>query len=340
MSLLVFAATSWVNVESPKAKTAPRFAGGRHVLISLARGPILESDTSQGIDAATWAAWQAPDRSLHLSLLNGLQSRLSPAPFGLEAFADRLDRISLTFDQNGRRVLAMSAGGTITVSRIIPGPTLAEESISWSGVDGLAWFDGYLRDVSSGEATDTMVFYLPASRDRIFFRVQSENFAVERTYLMLVQPSSLDHIALSQNRLILYVTDKSGLTSSVVSERYPLHFADAMVSSAMIMSGVDFPTVLSPDASSDSMTSSALILSGVDFPTVLSPDATGDSMTSSALILSGVDLSTVISPDASGDSMVSSAAIVSGADVETVIPGGDTTEYLVSSAIIFGGSIA
>jgi hypothetical protein len=339
MSLLVFAATSWVLVDSPKVKTAPRFTGGRHVLVSLARGPILESDTSQGVDAATWAAWQGSDRRLHLSLIQDKRDS-SPAPFGLESFAESLDRISLSFDQNGRRVLALSASGIITVSRVIPGPPLAQESISWSGVDGLAWFDGYLRDVSSGEATDTMVFYLPESRDRVFFRIQSENFAVERTYLMLVQPSSLDHIALSQNRLILYVTDKSGLTSSVVSERYPLHFADAMVSSAVIVSGVDFPTVLSPDASSDSMTSSALILSGVDLSTVLSLDASSDSMTSSALILSGVDLSTVISLDASGDSMTSSAAIVSGADVETVIPGGDTTEYLVSSAIIFGGSIA
>jgi hypothetical protein len=338
MSLLVFAATSWVLVESPKAKTAPRFAGGRHVLVSLARGPILESDTSQGIDAATWAAWQAPNKNLHLNLLNGTQSPSSPAPFGLENFSDRLDRISLSFDQNGRRVLALSSAGSISLSRLLPGPV--ESRVTWSGVDCLLWFDGLFRDVAGGEPTDVIAFYLPASRDRIFFRIQSENFAVERTYVALSQASSLDHIALSQNRLVLYVTAKDQTTSSVVSDRYPLRFADSMTVGASIRSGEDKQVIVVTDPSADSMTVGASIISGIDFSPLVSPDPSADSMQVAALLLSGADVLVLTSPDPSADSMTIGASILNGLDSLVLVTSDPLADSMTVGVSLISGSIA
>ena len=339
MSLLVFAATSWVLVESPKAKTAPRYAGGRHVLVSLARGPILESDTSQGVDVATWAAWQAPDKSLHLSLLNGSQSRLSPAPFGFETFSDRLDRISLSFDQNGRRVLALSSGGSISLSRLLPGPI--ESRVTWAGVDCLLWFDGLFRDVAGGEPTDVIAFYLPASRDAILYRIQSENFAIERTYIALSQTSSLDHIVLSQNRLVLYATgkDKVASTSSVVSERYPLRFADAMQVGASIISGVDALVIVSPDSNADSMQVGASLLSGIDLPVITSPDPSTDSMQVSASLLSGSDVLVITSPDSNADSMQVGASLLSGLDTLVLVTSDPLAESMTVGASLISGSI-
>lgn len=338
MSLLVFAATSWVLVESPKAKSAPRFAGGRHVLVSLARGPILESDTSQGIDVATWAAWQAPDKSLHLSLLNGSQSRLSPAPFGLETFADRLDRIALSFDQNGRRVLGLSSAGTISLSRLLPGPV--ESRVIWAGVDCLLWFDGLFRDVAGGEPTDVIAFYLPASRDAILYRIQSENFAVERTYHGLSQASSLDHIALSQNRLVLYVTGKDKTTSSVVSERYPLRSADSMMVGAAFVSGVDAQIIVSPDLIAEPLTVGAAILGGIDFSPLVLPDSSTEPLTLAALILSGSDVLVITSPDSSTESMTVAASVLAGVDTLVLVTSDPLAESMTVGAAIISGSIA
>ena len=322
LSLLLLAATSTFVVSPvPKVRTAPRFARGRYALVSLARGPTAEGDTSQGLDVASWAAWVDGSGKVRLQLVGDRNPQPDAAsPFGLETFdASSVQRLSLAFDQNARRVLALSSSGQVRISRVIPGPPLAEQSDSFAGFDCLLWFDGLLRDVAAGEATDVIAFYLPESRDRIKYRLQAENFAIEREYLALANPVSLDSVGISQNRLVLFVTDRAGVTSSVVSERYPLRFGETLNLAASFSSGQNIPTViLAPDQLEPNTLSLATsFTAGQNIPTV------------------------ILAPDQLEPNTLSFATSFSnGQNVLTVVGGGDTNEAISFNTAFTGGSIS
>jgi hypothetical protein len=338
MLLALYAALTVSVPVAPDISTSVRFAGNRHALVSVFPGPFAEGDTSQGLEAAPWAVWQGVDKKIRLAKL-GSQSNSSPEVFGLENWVNPLDRISLAFDQNGRRVVALSQAGTVSLSRVLPGPT--ENRVNWTGVDCLLWFDGLLRDVAGGEPTDVIAFYLAVTRDSIKFRIQSENYSIERTYATLTQPASLDALAMSQNRLVLYPTAQDGTTVNVISEPYgiKLRVDDSVQIGTALFSGADVSVVRFVDTNSDAAISSAAFVSGVDFSPLTSSDDQAETAFSGAAFVGGVDFSVITSSDAQADTAFSSAAFIGGLDVKTVFTGDPESDAVQVGAAFVSGVI-
>ena len=339
LALYAALATATATVSQPMTpdiSTSVRFAGDRHALVSVFPGPNAEGDTSQGLEAAPWAVWQGLDKKLRLAKL-GTQSNSSGEVFGLENWTTKLDRISLAFDQNGRRVVALSQAGTVALSRVLPGPV--ENRVNWAGVDCLLWFDGLLKDVAGGEPTDVIAFYLPLTRDSIKYRIQSENYSIERTYTALTQPSSLDALAMSQNRLVLYPTAQDSTTSNVVSNPYPYRLGETMSANVGLVAGGDVAVVASIDPASESLTLTAGLVEGLDYSPVASPDVTLELVAVSANLILGLDVLVVTEPDSSLDLITVVAGLNAGSIVQTVFDSDPNNEIMTVTAGLIGGSI-
>lgn len=206
-----------------------RFSGKRHILVSQpVPGPIAEADLSQGPNAKSWVLWVDEGGSAHQSLLPNANPELDlPPQYLSDVFWQDVIRVAIAPDQNARRVIAFQTQNSTTVSYVETGvPEIERRVVIPDAVDPILVWDGWL--LEDGGNTDITVFYLKTDRTQIFYRIQSELYAIERLYLTLLEPATMDGFKIVGRELCLAGQYKAAQTFwESRTDLYPIFSRDA-----------------------------------------------------------------------------------------------------------------
>lgn len=326
-------------MELPKVRTAPRFAGGRNLLLSLTPGPVAEGDTSAGLDGYGWAYWVDPQGVIrHQRAGDAPLSPDAPTPSFMAGVDGRaLYRISAAFDQNARRVLALSTQDQVTVSYLIPGPVDVEQRVSFAGCDALVFWDGLMRDYRAGEPTDVGIYYLSPDRLRLCYRLQLESYSTEHVLATLLTPCSLDTIARSGLTVAFYL-GASGKTLSLVSDNYPARGRDALSLGVTLQSGIHYEVVVQRDDIREQLNVSGALSGGNYYESIILRDPNSENIGVSAQLWAGSYFAVIVSRDPTSESVAASVSFQAGSYANVVNDAGGYGDGVSVSAALLGGS--
>lgn len=328
-------------MELPQILTRPRYAGGRNLLLSLTPGPIAEGDTTQGVDGYGWAFWVDSGGVIRYQRAGDAPlSPDAPTPAFMAGVDGRgLYRIGAGFDQNARRVLALSTRDSVTVSWLIPGPVDTENRLTFAGCDALVWWDGLMRDYRAGEPTDVGIYYLSPDRMRLCYRLQLEGYAVERTLATLSEPCSLDTIARSGLKVAFYLSPKGSKNGrGLVSENYPARGRDGLSLSAALVGGVHFEVIVQRDDIREQLNVSGALSGGNYYESIILRDPNGENIGVSAQLLAGSYFAVILSRDPTSESVAASVSFQAGSYANVVNDAGGYGDGVSVSAALLGGS--
>jgi hypothetical protein len=331
--------------ESVKARAAvaKRFAGGRIPLVALSLFGVAEGDASQGLEVSAAACW-VDSKLGEIRFQTGLGLQPVNPEANIASFLNGVDgrhfsKISLCPDQNSRRVIAWTENGVISVSRVvISGLDLVERRDSFAGLDCVLGFDGFLKSPESGEATDIIAFYLSADRKNLNYRLQFENFAIERNWSTFTVPVSLDVVARSENSLTTWVSPRNGTAFSVVSDPYPVHSSDNANLGVSLHGGVHYEVIVQRDPVLEGSSLGALLQAGTSFVTIVQIDPVLEGSSLGALLQAGVHFVTITQGDPILEGSSLGAQLQNGVSVDVVVDGGLYNEGSNLGVSLFGGS--
>jgi hypothetical protein len=319
---------------NPRAATARRFAGGRLPLVALALYGIADGDPSQGLEVSAAACWVDAGNGA-VRFQDGIRTTavdpLALVASGLEGVdGRRFTKLSLSPDQNSRRVIAWTENGVCTVSRIFAN---ADRRDSFEGEDCVLFWDGWLLGAdATGTATDVIAFYLSPDRLEVRYRLQVENYGVERVYGTLNEPCSLDAVARNGLNLALYLSPKGSRreTRALVSAPYPVRLGDGARIGVALQAGDYFEVIVLCDPTLETVGVGAALQSGNITETVVTRDAVLETVSVNVALHNGQNTETIIMRDGIEEACSLSSALQTGAYLEVIV----SSDPLADAAIL------
>lgn len=301
-----------MSYAAPYERPVPR--GG----FEIVHGPEALADTIVQQYRKRWIAWVATGGIRFTTYTQGMNlGDAVGSANGLFTSGERPPKFSFSFEQDALYALAFeSPTNTIKLRRFVSGtPT----EYTWTGKSPVLFYNGIVQPNTS--ITDLMAFYIKTPGDKIYVRVQRENFGTEHvlngalnaTLTELVKTEALD-IDGSWHQQI-WAKDDQGHDVVYQSRAYPPPFAHALdhMSLAVELSGgVHFNTVINASVS-DKMSVAVSVDSGLAFNTVLNRFAPGDLMSLGVLVnTSSYDLIIVSPGTRPSDSMSLNLSVDTG----------------------------
>lgn len=273
-----------------------------------------------------WVAWKAADG---IRILKNPPTPFQPssstgALSGLFDGDTDYTKLSIAFEQNGLPVIAVERSDKIELRRFVGDVPVAFE---WSvGKSPLVFFNGEVEYETP--LTDAVCYYLSPDGDKIFVRVQRENYATPHEMNSSLN-ASLDRLTKVDRvgeRVVIWAMSTGSLRSEVVQsvlisqlhDLWPVRFQESSSQSISWSGGLYVLQVIPAPSQSDSASQSVTWVGG-DYIEPIIPEDVGVEEASQFITLQGGSYDAVIvNADPVSDSANQSVTWVGG-EYELVI---------------------
>lgn len=239
-----------------------------------------------------------------------------------QAMPESVRRLSGTFDQSARAVIAYEVGeGVVTGTRWDPTLNEYKQNIDFSGTDPCVVIDAaWSQDIPN---SDVLVFYLSPDRRRVRCRVQRDLYAVEHELWAFDAPVILDRVVAAPIRYQALLSDAEGvpLPDALVSNPYPYPAFDAIQANAEGPTAGDYALVVLSGELAEELTATATgPASGAYADPVINHELTGEGIDAAATGPTGGDyVSVIINYGLSGEGIDAEASGPTGGDYVLVV---------------------
>lgn len=317
-----------------------KVSNGFRGVYSSSIGPYVRNNQSVPYNTSSWFIWQDLAGMVRFQQVSDYPpSPTADVPAGLAWLAQKdLTSVGLAFDQKNSRVVVWSYGDKCGVSYYDENTQL--QQTEWKGYDAVVFFDGiFLGNANS----DVIVFYLDASRRKIYYRLQRDRYSVEYLYyefrtsfFQYIPKYNLDHIEITQHTFVLYLTDNSGREVQLESYSYGFLAQDTAMNVVSVGSiKAQYIQTLNSGLSEKTLTSYSI--GGGTYQTYISSQYANDSAFVNISVSGGTSTTKRIEIDLS-DSAVNFIALSSGAAYEVSSTVNNDTDFTRLTVAFSSGS--
>lgn len=316
----------------------PVAVGGFEVI----HGPEALADTIVQQYRKRWVAWVATDGIRFAQYTDGFTfSDTAGTANTLFTAGERPSRFSWSFEQDALYAIAYEDGvNSILMRRFVAGvPT----DYTWSGKSPILFYNGIL-EPTTGD-TDLVALYIKDDGDKIFIRVQRENFGTEHelngslnVILEKLIKTEAVNIDGSWHQMI-WARTTAGRDVVYQSRAYPppiIRATDTITLAVGLQSGVYFSPITN-GASADAMALSVSLSGGEAFNSVVTRFSPGDRISMSLNLQSGTYSLVVIGTSAPVDKLSLAPALQSGLYSEVTVYSGTQTDKISLSVGLQSG---